>query len=151
MIKLSCPPGTVWDDREKGCTWHTSTTCPPPKTTPKTNRFLRMKRSVEMNAESTRLTNIALETNTKRWVLLGTSFIGGVMIVASLLVIIKLRRQSGVVYHSGSLRKLIVTDGRTKHGNNNIPELYLESADAALENYNQSNVKKNWIFTATNR
>lgn len=100
MIKLSCPPGTVWDDREKGCTWHTSTTCPPPKTTPKTNRFLRMKRSVEMNAESTRLTNIALETNTKRWVLLGTSFIGGVMIVASLLVIIKLRRQSGVVYHS---------------------------------------------------
>ncbi|XP_065925067.1 A disintegrin and metalloproteinase with thrombospondin motifs adt-1-like [Magallana gigas] len=100
MYKLSCPPRLVWDDREKGCTWHTSTTCPPPKTTPKTNRFLRMKRSVEMNGESTRLTNIALETNTKRWVLLGSSFIGGVMIVASLLVVIKLRRQSRVVYHS---------------------------------------------------
>lgn len=54
--------------------------------------FLRMKRSVEMNAESTRLTNIALETNTKRWILLGSSFIGGVMIVASLLVVIKLVR-----------------------------------------------------------
>nr|XP_034329828.1 SCO-spondin isoform X4 [Crassostrea gigas] len=99
LYKRSCPANLVWDDQAKQCLY-ISTTCPPPITTPKTNKLLRMKRSVEMNAESTRLTNISLETNTKRWVLLGSSFIGGVMIVASLLVIIKLRRQSRVVYHS---------------------------------------------------
>lgn len=43
-----------------------------------------------MNTESTRWTHISLETNTKRLVLLGSSVIGGVMIVAALLVAIKL-------------------------------------------------------------
>ncbi|XP_052706720.1 coadhesin-like [Crassostrea angulata] len=99
FYKRTCPTNLVWDDHAKQCLYN-STTCPSPITTPKTNRLLRTKRSVVVNAESTRLTNISLETNTKRWVLLGSSFIGGVMIVASLLVVIKLRRQSRVVYHS---------------------------------------------------
>lgn len=52
-----------------------------------------MKRSVEMDTEPTRLTNVSLKTNSKRWVLLGSSVIGGVMIVvAALLVVIKLVR-----------------------------------------------------------
>lgn len=52
-----------------------------------------MKRSVEMDTEPTRLTNVSLETNSKRWVLLGSSAVGGLMIVvAALLVVIKLVR-----------------------------------------------------------
>lgn len=54
--------------------------------------FFRMKRFVEMNVEFICLINIVLEMNIKRWVLLGFSFIGGVMIVVFFFVIIKLVR-----------------------------------------------------------
>lgn len=54
--------------------------------------FFRMKRFVEMNGEFICLINIVLEMNIKRWVLLGFSFIGGVMIVVFFFVVIKLVR-----------------------------------------------------------